>query len=67
MFKKVMRTSLFFICGLMVFSQNKKTNISNIYVPAKQELIFDYPSYKGFVIDVWNKGKFNLIFSQNGN
>ena len=64
MFKKVIRISLFFICGLMAFSQNKKTNISNIYIPAKQELIFDYPSYKGFVIDVWNKGKFNLIFSQ---
>ena len=48
----------------MAFSQNKKTNISNIYIPAKQELILDYPSYKGFIIDIWNKGKFNLIFSQ---
>ena len=59
-----MCTSLFFICGLMVFSQNKKTKISTIQIPAKQELIFDYPSYKGFVVDIWNKGKFNLIFSK---
>ena len=59
-----MCTSLFFICGLMVFSQNKKTNISTIHIQAKQELTFDYPSYKGFVVDIWNKGKFNLIFSK---
>ena len=59
-----MRTSLFFIYGLMAFSQNKKANISNIYIPAKQEIILDYPSYNGFIIDVWNKGKFNLIFLQ---
>ena len=59
-----MCTSLLIICGLMVFSQNKKTNISTIHIPAKQELIFDYPSYKGFVVDIWNKGKFNLIFSK---
>ena len=59
-----MRTSLFFIYGLMAFSQNKKANISNIYIPAKQEIIIDYPSYNGFIIDVWNKGKFNLIFLQ---
>ena len=59
-----MRTSLFFIYGLMAFSQNKKANISNIYIPAKQEIILDYPSYSGFIIDVWNKGKFNLIFLQ---
>ena len=67
MFKKVMRTTLFFIYGLMAFSQNKKANISNIYVPAKQELIFNYPSYKGFIIDIWNKGKFNLIFLKVSN
>ncbi len=64
MFKKVLRTHLFFICGLMVFSQNKKTNISSIYIPAKQELVFNYPSYKGFIIDIWNRGKFNLVFSR---
>ena len=64
MFEKIMRISLFFICGLMVFSQNKKTNISSIYIPAKQELILDYPSYKSFIIDISNKGKFNLIFSK---
>ena len=62
-----MRTTLFFIYGLMAFSQNKKANISNIYVPAKQELILNYPSYKGFIIDIWNKGKFNLIFLQVSN
>ena len=67
MFKKVMRTTLFFIYGLMAFSQNKKANISNIYIPAKQELILDYPSYKGFIIDIWNKGKFNLVFLQVSN
>ena len=67
MFKKVMRTTLFFIYGLMAFSQNKKANISNIYIPSKQELILDYPSYKGFIIDIWNKGKFNLIFLQVSN
>ena len=64
MFKKVLRTSLFFICGLMVFSQSKKTNISSIYIPAKQELVLNYPSYKGFIIDIWNRGKFNLVFSK---
>ena len=65
MLKKIMPISLFFIFGLTAFSQNKKKNgISNIYIPAKQELILDYPSYKGFIIDIWNKGKFNLIFSQ---
>ena len=64
MFKKVLRTSLFFICGLMVYSQSKKTNISNIYIPAKQELVLNYPSYKGFIIDIWNRGKFNLVFSK---
>ena len=64
MFKKVLRTSLFLICGLMVFSQSKKTNISSIYITAKQELVFNYPSYKGFIIDIWNKGKFNLVFSK---
>ncbi len=62
-----MRTTLFFIYGLMAFSQNKKANISNIYVPAKQELILNYPSYKGFIIDIWNKGKFNLIFLKVSN
>ena len=62
MFKKVLRTSLFLICGLMVFSQSKKTNISSIYIPAKQELVFNYPSYKGFIIDIWNNGKFNSFF-----
>ena len=64
MFKKVMRIPLFFLCGLISFSQNKKKNISSIYIPSKQELILDYPAYKGFIIDIWNKGKFNLIFSQ---
>ena len=65
MLKKIMPISLFFIFGLTAFSQNKKKNgISNIYIPAKQELILDYPAYKGFIIDIWNKGKFNLIFSQ---
>tara|TARA_B100000575_G_scaffold201423_1_gene163199 strand:- start:4286 stop:4894 length:609 start_codon:yes stop_codon:yes gene_type:complete len=64
MFKKVLRTPLFFICGYMLFSQNKKTNISSIYIPAKQELVFNYPSYKGFIIDIWNRGKFNLVFSR---
>ena len=64
MFKKVLRTSLFLICGLMVFSQSKKTNISSIYIPAKQELVLNYPSYKGFIIDIWNRGKFNLVFSK---
>ena len=64
MFKKVLRTSLFFICGLMVFSQSNKTNISSIYIPAKQELVLNYPSYKGFIIDIWNRGKFNLVFSK---
>ena len=64
MFKKVLRTSLFFICGLMVFSQSKKTNISSIYIPGKQEVVLNYPSYKGFIIDIWNKGKFNLVFSK---
>ncbi len=64
MFKKVLRTSLFFICGLMVFSQSKRTNISSIYIPSKQELVLNYPSYKGFIIDIWNKGKFNLVFSK---
>ncbi len=64
MFKKVIQTSLFLICGFMVFSQKKKTNISSIYIPAKQQLTFDYPSYKGFIIDIWNKGKFNLFFSK---
>ena len=64
MLKKIMLISLFFIFGLTAFSQNKKNGISNIYIPAKQELILDYPSYKGFIIDIWNKGKFNLIFSQ---
>ena len=59
-----MRTPLFFVCGLIAFSQNKKNNISSIYIPAKQELVLDYPSYKGFIIDIWNNGKFNLIFSQ---
>lgn len=64
MFKKVLRTSLFFICGLMVFSQSKKTIISSIYIPGKQELVLNYPSYKGFIIDIWNRGKFNLVFSK---
>ena len=64
MFKKVLRTSLFFICGLMAFSQSKKTNISSIHIPAKQELVINYPSYKGFIIDIWNRGKFNLVFSK---
>ena len=64
MFKKVMRTPLFFLCGLIAFSQNKKKNLSSIYIPSKQELILDYPAYKGFIIDIWNNGKFNLIFSQ---
>ena len=59
-----MQIPLFFLCGLMAFSQNKKKNISSIYIPAKQELVLDYPSYKGFIIDIWNNGKFNLIFSQ---
>ena len=59
-----MRIPLFFLCGLIAFSQNKKKNISSIYIPSKQELILDYPAYKGFIIDIWNKGKFNLIFSQ---
>tara|TARA_B100000963_G_scaffold255501_1_gene224093 strand:- start:870 stop:1430 length:561 start_codon:yes stop_codon:yes gene_type:complete len=48
----------------MVFSQSNKTNISSIYIPAKQELVLNYPSYKGFIIDIWNKGKFNLVFSK---
>ena len=47
-----MPISLFFIFGLTAFSQNKNKNgISNIYIPAKQELILDYPSYKGLIID----------------
>ena len=64
MFKKILRISLFFICGLMVFSQSKKTEISSINIPAKQELILNYPSYKGFIIDIWNRGKFDLVFSK---
>ena len=64
MFKKVIRTYLFFMCGLIAFSQNKKNNISRIYIPAKQELILDYPSYKGFIIDIWNEGKFDLSLIQ---
>ena len=65
MLKKIMPISLFFIFGLTAFSQNKKKNgTSIIYIPAKQEIVLYYPSYKGFIIDIWNKGKFNLIFSQ---
>tara|TARA_B100001250_G_C19758454_1_gene771273 strand:+ start:996 stop:1604 length:609 start_codon:yes stop_codon:yes gene_type:complete len=64
MFKKVIQTYLFLICGLIAFSQNKKNNISRIYIPAKQELILDYPSYKGFIIDIWNEGKFDLSLIQ---
>ena len=44
----------------MLTAQKQNLERSTIVVPPKQIVKIDYPYYKGFVVKLWNKAKFEL-------
>lgn len=51
---------LFVLCLQMVCAQKNKTEKSILIIPPKQVVQLDYPYFKGFVVKLWNKSKFDL-------
>lgn len=47
----------------MLFAQKRDLEKSTIIIPPKQVVVIDYPNYKGFVVKVWNKAKFEVGIS----
>lgn len=44
----------------MGYGQSKKIEKSILILPPKQVVQLDYPLYEGFVVQLWNKSKFDL-------
>lgn len=51
---------LLLCCLQLVNAQKQKTEKSVLIIPPKQVVQIDYPYFKGFVVKLWNKSKFDL-------
>ncbi len=51
---------LLLFCVFFGFAQKKQQEKSTIILSPKQVVQLDYPKYKGYVVKLWNKSKFDL-------
>ena len=51
---------LILLFGTHVMAQKQTLPKSMLVIPPKQVVQIDYPYYKGFVVKLWNKGKFDV-------
>lgn len=51
---------LLLLCVNFSFAQKQKQEKSILYLAPKQVVQLDYPNYKGYIVKLWNKSKFDL-------
>ena len=51
---------LLVLCSTSLFAQKQNLERSTLVIPPKQVVQIDYPYYKGFVVKLWNKAKFDV-------
>ncbi|MGB1445911.1 MAG: hypothetical protein ACPG7X_08875 [Flavobacteriaceae bacterium] len=51
---------LLFFCSATLVAQKQNLERSTLIIPPKQVVQLDYPYYKGFVVKLWNKAKFDV-------
>ena len=51
---------LLFLLALNSYGQKQKLKKSILILPPKQVVTIDYPYYQGYMVKLWNKGKFAL-------
>lgn len=51
---------LLFFCAFLGFAQKYQQEKSTIILSPKQVIQLDYPNFKGYVVKIWNKSKFDL-------
>ena len=51
---------LLFFSSSFLFAQKQKLEKSILIIPPKQVVQIDYPYYKGFMVKLWNKAKFDV-------
>ncbi len=57
-----MKKIVFLLCLSAFFARGQKQSLpkSTVVIPPKQVVQIDYPYYNGFVVKLWNKGKFDV-------
>ena len=51
---------LLVLCSTSLIAQKQNMERSTVVIPPKQVVQIDYPYYKGFVVKLWNKAKFDV-------
>ena len=51
---------LLVLCSTSLIAQKQNLERSTVVIPPKQVVQIDYPYYKGFVVKLWNKAKFDV-------
>ena len=51
---------LLVFCSTSLIAQKQNLERSTVVIPPKQVVQIDYPFYKGFVVKLWNKAKFDV-------
>ena len=51
---------LLIFCSTSLIAQKQNLERSTVVIPPKQVVQIDYPYYKGFVVKLWNKAKFDV-------
>lgn len=51
---------LLFFCAFLGFAQKQSQERSTLFLSPKQVVKLDYPNFKGYVVKIWNKSKFDL-------